>query len=295
MAIVLGRRWRRALFLFLAVLAASPGSARAAGAVPEDPAGFTAFVAELFQRAMPDATISIKGPLQLVIKSSGDSATDLSHPYEDCGREWHRCRAIVNLFVNHMAAALESMDAPIERSALRIVVRPLAYLDKQRSMLPKGAEPVAAPLPGGFCMMWAVDKPTAIELLSSRDLEPLGLTAEEALAIGRKNLVAALRRQLKKGPEEMTDTVGLMTGNPYESSLFAMPELWAPYAAAMGGDLLVAVPAPDVILVAAGGDPGAAGRVAKRARKVMASVNRPFTDMVFRWSAEGWQPAEPGR
>jgi hypothetical protein len=57
----------------------------------------------------------------------------------------------------------------------------------------------------------------------------------------------------------------------------------------------VPFPPPPSILSPSPLDPGAVGRVAKRARKVMASVNRPFTDMVFRWSAEGWQPAEPGR
>jgi hypothetical protein len=289
MAMFLGRQWCLALFL----LVASSGGAWAARAVPEDPAEFTSFVAELFQRAMPEAIISIRAPLQLLIKSPGDNDADLNHPYEDCQREPNHCRAIVNRFVKQMAPAFASMDAPIERSALRIVVRPLAYLDKQRSMLPEGSEPVAAPLPGGFCMMWAADKPTAIELLNSGDLKRLGLTAEEALDLGRKNLVKALARQLKKGPGDMTGGVGLLTGNPYESSLFALPELWAPIAEAMGGTLLVAVPAPDVMLVAAGGDVGAVERVAERARKVMAVVNRPFADTVFRWSPEGWQVVTP--
>jgi hypothetical protein len=292
--------WRRraaGLFL-LAAFGMAPGGASAARGVPHDPDGFTAYVAERFQEAMPDATISIVAPLSLSIKGPAPSDANLSHPYADCQRDTRHCRAIIDRFVAQMSAAFNLSDAPIERSALRIVVRPLAYLEKQRAALPSGSEPVAAPLPGGFCEMWAADRPTAIVLLNSRDLAPLGLSAEDALDIGRKNLEKALRRDLSAALREWRagrpDAIGLLTGNPYESTLFAMPELWIPLFAAMDDDLLVAVPAPDVVLFASGADPHAVEKMMVRAREVMAVVTRPFTDTVFRWNPAGWRIASPG-
>jgi uncharacterized protein YtpQ (UPF0354 family) len=79
-----------------------------------------------------------------------------------------------------------------------------------------------------------------------------------------------------------------MTGDTYESSLFAFPELWTPVADKMSGNLLIVVPSTDVVIFADGRKLRAAEQLADDARFVMMRANRPFSADVFRWSPAGW-------
>ena len=72
----------------------------------------------------------------------------------------------------------------------------------------------------------------------------------------------------------------------------AFPELWEPVAKAYGGELLISVPASDVVLCG-GKDSGP--ELVKKANEVMLNDERPLSATIFRWTPTGWdvvaQPA----
>jgi hypothetical protein len=185
-------------------------------------------------------------------------------------------------------AAHDADHATLNKSMLRVVVRPTAYLEQGRQISAGEGGPAAVPIAGEFWMISAADRQTTIALLSSRALEPLQLTTKDAFTIGKENMRRAMTRIIEEALKRDRHGIGLLTGDPYKSSLFAFPELWAPLAKAAGGNLLVSVPASDVVLFCDGRRAGASEAMIAAAQKVMATADRPFSSSLFRWSADGW-------
>jgi uncharacterized protein YtpQ (UPF0354 family) len=80
----------------------------------------------------------------------------------------------------------------------------------------------------------------------------------------------------------------MLSGDPYVSSALLFLPLWAKVAHACKGNVLVSVPARDVVLYSDGTKPGALKSIVRDADDVMAHDDKPFSDSVFRWSPHGW-------
>jgi len=284
---------------FLASLAlvmcclAPPGAARTAGP-PRNPAAFTEYVAGLLRQAAPDVKIKVTGPLTLDVDGPGGPHTAmLDNMFDTCRRDRAGCEQTVAVYVSQMTTLWRTPPKPLVVSQLRVIVRPSAYVQSMRQDM-RGAEPVAKPLIGDLWVIGAADQPTAIDLLTSQNLAPLNLTAEQAMARGRKNMRFAMLRLLKPALAASRDQIAGLTGDPYESSLLAFPELWAKVAEVEGGNLIVSVPARDVVLLTDGSGAHAVADLKQAAEQVMATADRPFSSAVYRWSADGWTPVQPG-
>lgn len=281
---------RIATGLLIAALACGVGSASAAThRIPRTTGAFTRFVARQFRAALPSANIKVVHRLALNVAAtpSGTHLTDLHTLYSTCRRNADVCGDEMEAFVTQMTTLYETPNAPLQRSALRIIVRPYAYVEHLRAT--STPNPIAAPLYGNYWMIAVADHPTAIQMLDARDLAPLKLSAGEALAIGKKNMTGAVRAFLEQGLEGRSNIGGLLSGDSYESSAFAFPELWAPLAHAFGDNLLVSVPSSDVVLFSEGGQPHAETSMIESAKYIMARAERPFSPALFRWSRTGWQ------
>ena len=166
-------------------------------------------------------------------------------------------------------------------------MRPSDYVASMRDHAP-GNKPLAVPLQGDLWTIGVFDLPTALDLLDQSALAPLRLSSDEALAIGKQNMVERMRFQIGKVMTKPMDEVQ-MAGDTYKVELlFAFPELWAPVAKTMAGNLLIVVPSTDVVIFADGRKPGAAEHLADDARFVMQRADRPFSADLFRWSPDGW-------
>ncbi len=268
--------------------------AAATRGIPTDPEGYTEFAADRFQAAQPDAKIRIAGPLKLVIvpPGGGDNDIDLSTPYRACLDNHRQCRKATDLFAQQMVAGFATIDAPAKREDLRVVVRPVAYVEKMREVLAGRGEPVARPLVGDLWLIGVIDQPTTFKMLDTRAIAPLSLSSDQALELGRENMLKTVRAQLKWAPKEFDTSTGfgVLARGPAQASLLAFPELWAPVAETVGGNLLVAVPSPDIVVFTDGSKPDAARLLAAGTERLLARVAKPFSDAVYRWSPDGWHP-----
>jgi hypothetical protein len=268
-------------------LSSAPGFA---ASIPFEAGAFTAYVAGLLQKAEPDAKITIVSPLTLDVKApTGASTAYLGAIHDACRRDRDQCASFVSAYVTASSDRHHTATAPVALTDLRVVVRPSVYVAQIREAAVRaGGQPVAAPLVGDLWVVGAADTPDTIRLLNTNLLTPTGLSPEEAMDRGRKNMRAQMRKLLKPAAEQPRGVIGGLTGDPYMSSLMAFPELWAKVADAMGGNLIVAAPATDVVLFSDGSASGAAAALAAAARQVMAQAERPFSADVFRWSSGGW-------
>jgi hypothetical protein len=289
-----GSPWRSRGRLLLGILASICGAGcgnRSAIAVepPLQAGAFTAYVAQQFHKALPQAKIQITGPLTLEVEAaSGASTAHLDTTFSACLRNPNACNLLVTTHVAQMSAVYGTADHGFAAADLRVVVRPGGYMDQYRQVIAGKGAPVAAPLAGGFWMIGAADRPTAIEMINSSALTSLGLSPEEALMVGKRNMLHSMSDHLTHALEHHRTGVGMLENDPYISSLFAFPELWASLAKVAGGSLLVSVPASNVVLFCNGDEAGANEAMKQAVQEVMSHAERPFSPTVFRWSADGW-------
>ena len=166
-------------------------------------------------------------------------------------------------------AAKATAPAAIDRS--RIV--PLIWA--------KGAtrsDSVFEPLNDELVVLYAVDTGKELRFLMKPELEPAGVKPEELRSHGVANLrTLAPNIQLHKGDEYSMITAG---GND-ESSLLLVPQIWSGSTVKVDGDIVVAVPARNLLFVTGSRTPGGIAKVREvSARALRESPNR-LTDTLF--------------
>ncbi len=279
------------VFLALSWMGVGSGAAAKERGIPKSAPAFTKFVGRLIQQVMPDAKVTVLGRLRLDVEApKGGHTTDLHNVYSTCQRNRDTCGAEVTAFVGQMVVLYKAGDAVVTRDSLRLIVRPSAYV-VALTVNPKRNKPLAVPLVGDYWTIVVSDQPTTIMMLDEKDLPALKLTKKDAAGLAfnntRQALHQSLRAELAKGSAQ-----GMLTGDPYMASTLLFPSLWATAAHAFKDDLLVAIPASDVVLYADGTKPRALKSIVDAADEVMAHAEKPFSDSVFRWSPGGWLPVQ---
>jgi hypothetical protein len=216
----------------------------------------------------------------------------LESVYSYCLREPGACEARLAAHVAQMSTAL-NVVAPIKRADLRAIVRTSAYVESAQRMYKGQGDPVAEPLVGDLWVLCAVDLPGAIQTLGPAQRSALNLSQDEALALCKQNIAAALPPLTPYRRDFPWAGVNVVTGDPYDSSWLIFPERWAALAESLQGDLLVAAPGVNVLLYGSGKETGSAAALAKAAAIVAARAQKPLSTAVFRWTPAGWEEAKP--
>ncbi|HYD08012.1 MAG TPA: hypothetical protein VEC60_19915, partial [Reyranella sp.] len=94
--------------------------------------------------------------------------------------------------------------------------------------------------------------------------------------------------EFEENLEDLDDDVGIVEGDIYTSSWFAVPEAWRNIANSCEDDLLVAVPAFDTILTALDTGDDAIIALHQAAAEVAGESEQPLSRDIYRWTEEGW-------
>jgi hypothetical protein len=263
---------------------------------PTDPDGFTRFVAGAFQAALPGGKVTVLAPLRLNVEAAGrgEHMAYLDNIYSFCERTPSDCAASVALHVAQMSEAYKSESRPVDRAALRAVVRTTGYVDQLRAALKGRGEPVAKPLIAGLWVVCVEDQPTTMRSLSPADLKALGLTVDQAIELGKANVAAELPPIGGREFHYRAGKISALTGSPYEASYLLFPGEWSKIAKRMkGAPLLVSAPAGDLVLFTKETGPKSAIALAFLNNQASGRAERPLSNAVFTWSPEGWKVTVP--
>jgi hypothetical protein len=260
--------------------------------IPTDETGFTGYFVDSVREALPGYDVAVTAPLHLLITAPDGKRKpiDLSSVYALCiDKSRNDCGvgapAIVRIIV-----ANEKMDAVAhDAGQLRVSVRAPDTLDKARA---SGDEPVARSLPYGLVELCMIDFGDAGRSANAADLRTLGLTPEEALDRGERNVARLLPSASRDARDLPTNTVGVIEASPFESSRLLSLDDWADYAKKVG-DLLVAVPTARTFLYGRGSDPGLRAAIAQEAADLYKKSDEPVSTAIFRWTPAGWEPLSP--
>jgi len=244
------------------------------------PSAFTQEFARALTAAMPSATVKVEGELQLSLKDASglERTLFLSNPYQEYALDPKRFGDIVK----RLAAALLQSDnaqAKLDRSRIIPVIKDRKWLfDLRQSLKAQGKdqEHLSESFNDELVIVYAEDDPTRMRFLSAD--EDVGVSPQELRALAIENL----RRILPKIEMRVGDHVLLISaGGDYEPSLLLLDEIWSGGQVKVNGDIVVAIPARDVLLVTGSRDRAGVRRLRELAAKLAAEGPYGLTDALF--------------
>jgi hypothetical protein len=262
---------------------------------------FTTRVAKVLVDTLPAFDVTVQEPLVLAVAPRADAAggrrvqARLASLWEGCKRAEAACDQSIRHYAASIAEFAQLGPQSPQRSDLRVVVRPSAYLDEYRMVvgMDPEAEIVAAPLAGDLWVVCVVDRPGALQVLGAGDLRRLGLTKDEAIRLGRRNVDSSLRPLSAVTHLLPDNSFGTIEGGVYESSRLLFHEQWADVAQRLRGPLIVAVPASGMVLYGRASRQVGIAAMQRFAADATEEAKRPISTTVFKWTRRGWQPVPP--
>jgi len=260
-----------------------------AQAVPKGEAAFTEYVAAQLRRAIRGVTVEVKGPLTLAF---GGFQANLDRIFAFCQRNTAGCANEVARYVKGAAEAYQDRTAPPSKAAVRVVVRTTAYLTATQAATSKdGPKLQPRPLAGELVMLPALDMPRTIRMLDEKDNAALGLSVDEVFQLGFDNLRKQLKPLMSIAKVAHAGQIGELSGDTYHSSRLVLFESWSPLAKVHGGKLVVAVPAPDMVLYVGDDSPKAIEALRSLTKDVASRAAAPLSNELLRWTPQRWEVA----
>jgi hypothetical protein len=254
--------------------------------VPKGEAAFTEYVASQLRRETR-AAVAVKGPLTL---ASGPMQANLDRIFAFCGSNPAGCSREISNYVKAVAEVYNRRNAPPSKEAVRLVIRTQGYVRSSQAALPKGAPALQhRPLAGGLVILAAIDTKRAIGMVTEKDMQALGLSADEVFRLGLTNLSQRLKPLMEVAKAVQTGQIGHFSGDVYNSSRLALLESWSSLAKAQGGKLIVAVPTTDTILYIGDDTPIAIDALRTLAKNVSARAPNALSTELFRWTPKQWE------
>lgn len=240
---------------------------------------FTQEFARALTTALPSATVTVKGDLALSVKEASglDRTIFLTNPYREYSLDPKRFGDIVKGFVAAMARA--GTGAKLDRSRIVPVIKDrqwLVDLHQMHKAQGKDQEHLSESFNNELIVVYAEDDPTRMRYLTTS--EDIGVGRQELRALAVENLKRILPKIEMRGDDHV---LLVSAGGDYEPSLLLIDEIWTGGQVKVNGDIVVAVPARDVLLVTGSRDRTGLKRIRELAAKFVAQGPYGLTDTLF--------------
>jgi len=276
----------------LAVFLCISGAA-GAQAIPQDEESFTNLVAERVAKELPEFNIKPAGKLLLEGKRADGESTgqlNLDRIYSFCGRNTGNCRAAIEQYAKGMAEVVRDRARPIEKDMVRLSVRGRAFVNQARQQMGTGPVAIyARPLTVDLAIVPVLDFTRSVRFVGENDLLKLGVTEDELFKLGEKNLRATLRPLSEVAQIPVANSLGRVAGEDYAASRIILHADWKDIAAKLNQQLVVMVPAPDVVLYGDGSTPVGLDALRTLGMEIARKSSRPLSPLLLRWKESGWE------
>jgi uncharacterized protein YtpQ (UPF0354 family) len=248
------------------------------------PSQFTAKFVAALAAASPSTKVTVKGSLELQVEPQGAATQSmfLDNAYRTYAQDPKVFDELLNRYVASMLEIGKDSDR-IDRSRVIPIVKDRGWLvEIAQSLkghgLKSGPDHVFDEFADDLVVVYAEDTPKNIRYLTQAGLKDSGLTQSELRPLAVQNLGRILPKiQIHKGPVISMVTAG---GN-FEASLLALPHIWKELEQDVDGDLVVAVPARDLLLLTGTKTPGGIAKLRELAKKAYRDSSYQLTDSLF--------------
>jgi uncharacterized protein YtpQ (UPF0354 family) len=210
------------------------------------PRAFTEEFAKAFRSAAPSATVELAGDLEIIVRRSGGTirTLNLANFYTIYSNEPERLRDLIQ---TQVALLVSPSRTTLDPSRIIPVVKDRTWLRQYREKVTAAGgrqEQLVEDLNSELVISYAEDAPHAMHHLTTDDYSG-DRRALRAFAI--KNLLRVLPKIEMRVLNEYVSIIS--AGEDYTPSLLLLDDLWSGGQIKVKGEIVVAVPARDVILV----------------------------------------------
>ena len=201
--------------------------------VPTDEEAFTKVAAERVQRELPDYRVEPTSRLTLEGKRPDGESTgqiSLERVYTFCARSARNCSVALDQYAKGVGEVIKERDRPIEKSMVRVVVRPAEYVERIKKSMGNGpAALYSRPIGGGLAVVPVLDYSRSVRLVSEKDLPKLGVSEQEIFKLGEENVRAGMKPLAQVTPVPSRNAFGTIAGEetpPAASCSMRNGEAW---------------------------------------------------------------------
>jgi uncharacterized protein YtpQ (UPF0354 family) len=250
------------------------------------PQKFTETFAAEMRKAVPTLNVTIVAPLELRVKdATGHETTSfLDNAYRSYRMTPADGDAIIAQYVVSFKESRGAIDTPIDKTRIVPVIKDKNYLAGVRESLVARGQ--SAPdfmdlyevYNSELWIFYAEDSPKNMRFLSKKDLAKLDLDTNSVRTLAVENL-----RKIVPQPEIMggNGIYMLRAGGDYEASLLLADKLWTSGQFKVDGDIVVAVPSRDVVIITGSSNRAAIAKAREVATKTLAEAAYRLTPELF--------------
>jgi uncharacterized protein YtpQ (UPF0354 family) len=258
-----------------AIVAALVFAAGVARADTLTPRAFTERVARAVLAAMPSVKVAVDSDLRFVVRypNGASAASDLAKAYKSYEQEPQHLDDIVQAQVSAlMEAGGDANGLPkLDRTRIVPVIKDRQWFEATQRRGREQTPPldlVAEPLNSELVVVYAENRLGALRILSSRDDVGDRTRLREAALT---NLSRVLPRiEIRPGADGV---LLISAGGEFDASLILADNLWTGGQIKVDGDIVVAVPAKDVLIATGSHNAAGLARLRAAAAKFAAGPN----------------------
>jgi uncharacterized protein YtpQ (UPF0354 family) len=147
--------------------------------------------------------------------------------------------------------------------------------------------PVLRDLDNGLLVAYLVDEGSSYGYVQNRDLVSAGVSEADLHAAAVKNLRQVADERLRVQP--YGEIFALLMGGTFEASMLLLDDLWEESLAGyVAGDVLVAIPARDILAFGSASSPAAVKALNAVIERLLANGNAELATGLYRRSSGRW-------
>ena len=275
-----------------AVLLAVAASATAQLA-PEE---FTSKFIENLRQINADVGIKDVEALQFVVTTQeGDEhKAFLDNAYDLYLQDEAALQEIMNQYADALLESVTRVEPELLAENIVPVIKATAWLEEvARVTREQGqdSEPnlCTQPLVEGLVVVYAEDTPSNIRYIGREDIEETGVGLEQVATLSIDNLLQRLPQIETHGGEGL---YMVTAGGNYEPSLLLIDTIWNADNFDVRGDIVIGVPARDVLLVTGSEETESLSRLVAFGEEIYAESPYRLTTNLYVWRDGAWQRHE---
>lgn len=273
---------KRFVQILLAALGLCSGCSKSAVLTPRQ---FTKEFAKALSQTSSGLKVEIVRDLELKVTSADgrDSTSFLHNPYDMYKQNPGAKGEIIRKF---LAAHLETVAGTkdgIDRTRIVPVIKDRPWLEETRqAMLNRGAkktpEYVYEDFNPDLIILYAEDSPKTIRYLTPKDLDDMKILRKDLRPLACENLKRLLPMMERVGTNGFYI---VRAGGDYDASLLLLDSIWNDGQIGVQGDIVVAIPMRNLLLVTGTKHPQAIEKVRQLAKDSFAEGSYRLTPKLF--------------
>lgn len=216
------------------------------------PDAFTAHYVKVIEAQYPDIKVTIKEPLAISIAypDGGTMNSFLDNAYIEYQQDPDNIDTLIVTYASGLDQTRELESAEFTLAEVMPVIKDRLYIEQVGEMLKEADADnglVYEPLNEDLFVVYVFDTPTSVRFMTQSDLVELGVEQSSLREAALTNLQNVLQHvQLEGDPASLSM---LVADGMYEASMLLFDGIWSKQQFPVKGDIVVFVPARDVVLI----------------------------------------------